>query len=184
MVLTQALAVTALFIAAAFFSCSEREFAELPVSDAEAETQASSVTDASAEEVSQDASSDSAFGEEDSWFLVTEVGGDRDYKVYVDTDTVETIDGEVMSWSKLVFDEDRKDSDGLVYREVRIASAIDCEKRTYMYLSSKFYDSLGKMVYMENIATNRSPIPAGTVSAFIADFVCGYKPPEGKTVTQ
>lgn len=128
--------------------------------------------------------------EDESWFLVTDVKGDRAYSVFVDTDTIDTVEGEVMSWSRLVFEEDQKDSDGLVYREVRIASAINCEKRTYMYQSSKFYDSLGRMVFNENIATDRSPIPGGTVSEYIANFVCGYKPdspgtgsapPPGKT---
>ncbi|MCA9810210.1 MAG: hypothetical protein KC473_07710, partial [Candidatus Dadabacteria bacterium] len=51
---------------------------------------------------------------DESWFLVTEVNGDtRDYTVYVDTSTIQTVDDEVMSWSKLVFPEDQKDSDGL-----------------------------------------------------------------------
>ncbi len=115
---------------------------------------------------------------DESWFLVTEVNGDtRHYTVYIDTSTIETVDGEVMSWSKLVFPEDQKDSDGLTYREVRIASAINCTKRTYMYSASKFYDALGRMVYHESIETPRSPIPGGTVSEYIANFVCGYTPP-------
>jgi len=115
---------------------------------------------------------------DESWFLVTEVNGDtRDYTVYVDTSTIQTVDDEVMSWSKLVFPEDQKDSDGLTYREVRIASAINCDKRTYMYSASKFYDALGRMVYHESIETPRSPIPGGTVSEYIANLVCGYTPP-------
>lgn len=115
---------------------------------------------------------------DESWFLVTEVNGDtRHYTVYVDTSTIQTVDDEVMSWSKLVFPEDQKDSDGLTYREVRIASAINCDKRTYMYSASKFYDALGRMVYHESIETPRSPIPGGTVSEYIANFVCGYTPP-------
>lgn len=115
---------------------------------------------------------------DESWFLVAEVKGDtRNYNVYVDTSTIQTVDGEVMSWSKLVFPEDQKDSDGLIYREVRIASAINCAQRTYMYSASKFYDALGRMVFHETIETERSPIPGGTVSEYIANFVCGYKPP-------
>jgi Surface-adhesin protein E len=118
----------------------------------------------------------------DSWFLVTDVKAERKFTVYVDTSTIDTIDGEVYSWSRLVFDEDQKDSDGLVYREVLIASAIDCAANTYAYKSSKFYDSLGKMVYMENVGTNKSKIPENSVSHYIADFVCGYKPKDTKVV--
>ncbi len=112
--------------------------------------------------------------DEDTWFLVTDVNAEREYAVYVDTSTIQTIDGEAYSWSRLVFNEDQKDSDGLVYREVMISSAIDCGKRTFSYKSSKFYDSLGRMVFMENIATNMSKIPEKSVSGHIADFVCGY----------
>lgn len=122
----------------------------------------------------------SASRDDDTWFLVTDVNAERKFDVYVDTATIQTIDGEVYSWSKLVFKEDQKDSDGLVYREVMISSAIDCAKNTYSYKSSKFYDVLGKMVYMENIATNESEIPVKSVSRHIADFVCGYDPDAAK----
>lgn len=144
------------------------------------DTGASEARAEEADTASSDTQKDAAAStdKEDSWFLVTEFEGDREYAVYVDTSTIDTIDGAVHSWSKLVFEEDQKDSDGLVYREVRIASAINCEKRTYMYLSSKFYDSLGKMVYMENISNNWSAIPGGTVSEHISNFVCGYQPPK------
>ncbi len=118
--------------------------------------------------------------DENSWFLVTDVNAEREFAVYVDTSTIQTIDGEVYSWSRLVFDADQKDSDGLVYREVIISSAIDCAKKTYSYKSSKFYDTLGKMVYMENIATNMSKIPENSVSGHIAHFVCGYDPSGAK----
>jgi hypothetical protein len=118
--------------------------------------------------------------DEDTWFLVTDVNAEREYAVYVDTSTIQTIDGEVYSWSRLVFDADQKDSDGLVYREVIISSAIDCGKKTFSYKSSKFYDTLGRMVFMENIATNMSKIPESSVSGHIADFVCGYDPSGAK----
>lgn len=122
----------------------------------------------------------SASRDDDTWSLVTDVNSERQFDVYVDTSTIQTIDGEVYSWSKLVFKEDQKDSDGLVYREVMISSAIDCAKNTYSYKSSKFYDALGRMVFMENIATNESEIPAKSVSRHIADFVCGYDPDAAK----
>jgi hypothetical protein len=118
----------------------------------------------------------------ESWFLVTKVNAERKFTVYVDTSTINTIDGEVYSWSKLVFDEDQKDTDGLVYRDVLIASAVDCTRKTYEYKSSKFYNSLGKMVYMENIEGKTSKIPANSVSNQVAEFVCGYNPNEAKTV--
>ena len=122
----------------------------------------------------------SASRDEDTWFLVTDVNSERKFSVYVDTSTIQPIEGEIYSWSKLVFKEDQKDSDGLVYREVMISSSINCAGKTYSYKSSKFYDSLGRMVFMENIATGKSKIPENSVSGNIADFVCGYNPSEAK----
>lgn len=149
-------------------SCTGKGYADTPAERRDASSQTASL--ASEGPVSNSPG--------ESWFLVTEVKGDtRDYNVYVDTSTIQTVDDEVMSWSKLVFPEDQKDSDGLIYREVRIASAINCAQRTYMYSASKFYDALGRMVFSESIETERSSIPGGTVSEYIANFVCGYKPP-------
>lgn len=165
----------AIFSLLVSFSCARKDVygPDSGASDARAEEADADATDSDADAASLD--------EEESWFLVTEMDGDRNYAVFVDTSTVDTIDGAVHSWSKLVFEEDQEDSDGLVYREVKIASAINCEKRTYMYLSSKFYDSLGKMVYTENLSSaDWSAIPGGTVSEHIANFVCGYQPPKGQ----
>jgi hypothetical protein len=153
-------------------SCTGRGYAD-PVSDPDDDTGRTTVRTASSGQEGPVSSSP-----DESWFLVAEVKGDtRNYNVYVDTTTIQTVDDEVMSWSKLVFPEDQKDSDGLTYREVRIASAINCTQRTYMYSASKFYDALGRMVFHETIETERSPIPGGTVSEYISNFVCGYKPP-------
>lgn len=177
-------AVVLLILLPVLASCAGREFAADPVSTAETEAESASVSDADNGQAVGGGTETASLSEDEAWFLVTEVQGDRDYNVYVDTSTIDTIEGEVMSWSKLVFDADQEDSDGLVYREVMIASSINCGQKTYMYMSSKFYDSLGKMVYMENIATNRNPIPGGTVSEIIANFVCGYEPPKGKGNTR
>jgi len=153
-------------------SCTGKGYADTPTDRQDASSQTAS---RAASPESEGPVSNSP-GE--SWFFVTEVKGDtRDYNVYVDTSTIQTVDDEVMSWSKLVFPEDQKDSDGLIYREVRIASAINCAQKTYIYNASKFYDALGRMVFSESIETERSPIPGGTVSEYIANFVCGYKPP-------
>ena len=187
----------ALFLSLAIVSCAARE-ADEPMVNTDAVTPGASAA-ANEREQAPAASSGSAprvedgeelmppgthvaaaSRDEDTWFLVTDVNAEREYAVYVDTSTIQTIDGEVYSWSRLVFNADQKDSDGLVYREVIISSAIDCGKKTYSYKSSKFYDSLGRMVYMENIATNMSKIPEKSVSGHIADFVCGYDPSGAK----
>ncbi|MCL4245130.1 MAG: hypothetical protein KJ002_08385 [Candidatus Dadabacteria bacterium] len=167
-------------LSVALLSCTGRGYADpVPGSDggstAASARAGSSGADGSA---APGSSGPVSASDDESWFLVTEVKGDtRNYTVYIDTSTIQTVDGEVMSWSKLVFPDDQKDSDGLTYREVRIASAINCTERTYMYSASKFYDALGRMVYNESIETPRSPIPGGTVSEYIANFVCGYTPP-------
>jgi hypothetical protein len=186
--------VPVLLAAAAIVSCAARE-SEEPMVNADAVTPGTTAAASEGGEGAPSAAPEDADAEglmppgshvasasrdDDSWFLVTDVSAEREFAVYVDTSTIQTIDGEVYSWSRLVFDEDQKDSDGLVYREVIISSAIDCAKNTYSYKSSKFYDALGRMVYMENVATNKSEIPPKSVSRHIADFVCGYDPAAAK----
>lgn len=187
----------ALCITAPILSCAGREIEE-PVVNTDAVTPGASVAANVSERDSDGAPASEKSGtvttapplehiapasrDSDTWFLVTDVNAERKFAVYVDTSTINAIEGEVYSWSRLVFKEDQKDTDGLVYREVMVASAVNCGEKTYAYKSSKFYDSLGKMVYMENIGTNKSPIPANSVSASIAEFVCGYNPKDAKGV--
>ena len=111
---------------------------------------------------------------DDTWFLVGGVTGDRPYSVFVDPETIENKDGLVHSWSRLRFEDTQRDEDGLGYQEVQIASDVDCENRTYSYTDSKFYDALGRLVESQRTPYEPAPIVDGTVSAQIADFVCGY----------
>ena len=110
----------------------------------------------------------------ENWFLVTEVKGDRAYTVYVDTGSIEDGAKGLESWSKLVFEQGQRDDDGLYYHEVQISSSIDCYEKTYAYNTSKFYDSIGRLVYQEDISYNPNPITPDSLSAYLADFVCGY----------
>ncbi|MFI5324357.1 MAG: surface-adhesin E family protein [Thermodesulfobacteriota bacterium] len=195
-----AVILLALCLAAPILSCTGKEVEE-PAINTDAVTPGVSIPDGtdesernvasiSAEEESRTGSTESpledaapaASHDSESWFLVKNVKAERKFALYVDTSTINTIDGEVYSWSRLIFDEDQKDTDGLIYREVLIASAIDCAGNTYAYKSSKFYDSLGKMVYMENVGTNKSKIPENSVSRYVSDFVCGYNPNDAKKV--
>jgi len=112
---------------------------------------------------------------EDSWFLIGGVTSDTPYKVFVDPRTIAGNNGLVQSWSKLEFEETQRDEDGLSYQQVQINSSIDCQNRTYSYTDSKFYDGLGRLVDTQPTPYEPQPIIEGTVSAKIADFVCGYE---------
>nr|NIU86912.1 hypothetical protein [Nitrosopumilaceae archaeon] len=68
--------------------------------------------------------------------MVGGVTGERAYSVFVDPETIENKDGLINSWSKLEFEETQRDDDGLSYKEVLIASDVDCENRTYSYTDS------------------------------------------------
>lgn len=116
-----------------------------------------------------------AISKEDSWFFVGGVTGERNYSIFVDPETIESKNSLTTSWSKLEFEEAERDTDGLSYKEVWINSTVNCENRTYSYTDSKFYDSLGKLVENQAVPYDPKPIIAGTVSAKIADFVCGYE---------
>ena len=112
---------------------------------------------------------------EESWFLVGGVTGERAYSVFVDPETIETENGLTTSWSKLEFEKTQRDEDGLSYQSVQINSAVDCDKRTYSYTDSKFYDALGRLVDKQSTPYEALPIIDGTVSSKVADFVCGYQ---------
>jgi len=112
---------------------------------------------------------------EESWFLVGGVVGDRAYSVFVDPETIESENNLTKSWSKLEFEKSQRDEDGLSYQSVQINSAVDCDKRTYSYTDSKFYDALNRFVDRQPAPYESQPIIEGTVSAKIADFVCGYQ---------
>lgn len=180
--------VAAVFIAAAFLSCANRVIdgpvspvidkgASIPVSATasveEPSPQAPALVDKGAV---PEATPLAALppGYVDPWFLVAEVKGERVYSVFVDTGSIEEGSSGVESRNKLVFEESQRDRDGLLYREVSIDSSIDCIEKTYTYNTSKFYDSIGRLVYHEDITNNRTAITPDTLSAYIADFVCGY----------
>lgn len=112
---------------------------------------------------------------EEEWFLVGGVTGPRAYSVFVDPETIESKNDLTISWSKLEFEKSQKDEDGLSYQSVKINSSIDCKNRTYSYTDSKFYDALGRLVENQPTPYEARPISEGTVSATIADFVCGYQ---------
>lgn len=112
---------------------------------------------------------------EETWFLVGGVTGERAYSVFVDPETIESENDLVTSWSKLEFEKSQRDEDGLSYQSVQINSSIDCKNRTYSYTDSKFYDSLRRLVDSQPAPYEAQPIIDGTVSATIADFVCGYQ---------
>ena len=111
---------------------------------------------------------------EDSWFLIGAVTGKSAYKVYVDPESIVNEGELVVSWSKLEFDENQTDEDGLTYKEAQICSSIDCKNRTYSYTDSRFFDGLGRMIESQPTPYESQPIIEGTVSAKIADFVCEH----------
>ncbi|MGB2691477.1 MAG: surface-adhesin E family protein [Thermodesulfobacteriota bacterium] len=112
---------------------------------------------------------------EDTWLLIGGVTGERPYSVFIDPETIQSEKGLVTSWSKLKFEKSQLDDDGLSYKSVQINSAIDCDKRTYSYTDSKFYDFIDRLVESQPAPYEAQPIVDGTVSATIADFVCGYE---------
>jgi hypothetical protein len=108
------------------------------------------------------------------WYFVSKVDREIGYRVYVAKESILIENDERNSWSKLIFDEEQKDSDGAPYKEVYIYSTINCSNGTYSYVASRFYNSLGELVHSENISQDPLPIMANTVSDHVAKFVCAY----------
>jgi hypothetical protein len=110
----------------------------------------------------------------DIWYFVTKVDKDRKFRVYVAKESISIENDERKSWCKLLFDQDQTDEDGTKYKEVFIYSTVNCANRTYAYKSARFYDSLGELVFSENISQAPVPIMPDTVSDHVAKFVCAY----------
>lgn len=108
------------------------------------------------------------------WYFVTKVEKDKKFRVYVAKESISIADDERRSWSKLLFDQDQTDDDGTKYKEVFIYSTVNCATRTYSYKSARFYNSLGELVFSENISQAPVPIMPDTVSDHVAKFVCAY----------
>ncbi len=110
---------------------------------------------------------------ERDWTYVGKATGTRIYDLYIDESTV-FVNGDFMeSWSKLKFQQEQEDTDGLLYKEVEIRSVIDCKRRTYSYMASKFYNMYGGLVFEEdNLPNNPAAITESTVSDYLADYLC------------
>jgi hypothetical protein len=108
------------------------------------------------------------------WYFVTKVEKDRRFRVYVAKESISIKNDERRSWSKLLFNQDQTDEDGAKYKEVFIYSTVNCANRTYSYKSARFYNSLGELVFSENISQAPLPIMPDTVSDHVAKFVCAY----------
>lgn len=114
-----------------------------------------------------------------NWFLIADVSGERAFSVFVDMQSVRTNNqSEVTSVSKLVFPEVQRDEDGLLFKEVQVESIINCAEWTYGFSYSRFYDSLGKIVFQEQVAEYDKGITQDTVSYNIAEFLCKENFPE------
>jgi len=110
----------------------------------------------------------------DIWYFVSMVGMDKPYKVYVAKASILIENENRRSWSKLVFKDEQTDEDGIEYKEVYIYSSVNCSDRTYSYLASRFYNSIGELVFNENIPSEPAPIIPKTVSNYVSRFVCAY----------
>lgn len=108
------------------------------------------------------------------WYFVSKVEKDRKFRVYVAKESIKINNSERQSWSKLLFDQDQTDEDGTKYKEVFIYSTVNCANRMYSYKSARFYNSLGELVFSENISQQPVPILPDTVSDHVARFVCAY----------
>lgn len=116
----------------------------------------------------------------ENWVKIARVSEDNNYEVFVDPRSIKDVDGYIRSWSKLFFEKRQTDIDGLEFDEVRIYSSIHCIQKQYSYISSRFFNSLGELVFSEEVPTGFNKIKDNTVSSMIQEYVCNYKIGETK----
>jgi len=116
----------------------------------------------------------------ENWIKIARVSEDNNYEVFVDPRSIKDVDGYIRSWSKLFFEKRQTDIDGLEFDEVRIYSSIHCIQKQYSYISSRFFNSHGELVFSEEVPTGFNKIKDNTVSSMIQEYVCNYKIGETK----
>ncbi|MBI4228496.1 MAG: hypothetical protein HY693_02115, partial [Deltaproteobacteria bacterium] len=92
------------------------------------------------------------------WYFISKVEKEKKFRVYVAKESISTYNDERGAWSKLLFDQDQTDDDGTKYKEVYVYSTVNCSNQTYSYKAARFYNSLGELVFSENILQEPAPI--------------------------
>jgi len=97
------------------------------------------------------------------------------FDVFIDTDSVRTVDGKTKFWQGHVFYEEQPLPSGKSYIRITIGKAVDCASRTDSNVEAVFYAPDGSVVdnYTAGAASVFKPVVPETISEAVLGFVCG-----------
>lgn len=96
------------------------------------------------------------------------------FDVFIDTESVRTVDGKVKFWQGHVFYEEQPLPSGKSYVRITIGKAVDCATRTDSNVEAVFYAPDGSIVdsYSAGGASEFKPVVSETISEAVLGFVC------------
>jgi hypothetical protein len=104
------------------------------------------------------------------------MGDSTRFRVFVDTETIQSYGGKVRFWQGHVFYEEQSLPSGASFVRVSISRAADCDDRSDTNLEAVFYGPGGEIVdkYGTLGAMQFSPVKPDTLSEAVLNFVCDY----------
>ncbi len=96
------------------------------------------------------------------------------FDVFIDTESIKTVDGKTRFWQGHVFYEEQPLPSGKSYIRITIGKAVDCATRTDSNLEAVFYAPDGSIVdnYSAGGASEFKPVVPETISEAVLGFVC------------
>ena len=96
------------------------------------------------------------------------------FDVFIDTDSVRTVNGKTRFWQGHVFYEEQPLPSGKSYIRVTIGKSVDCASRTDSNVEAVFYAPDGSVVdnYSAGAASEFKPVVPATISEAVLGYVC------------
>jgi len=96
------------------------------------------------------------------------------FDVFIDTQSIRTVDGKTKFWQGHVFYEEQPLPSGKSYIRVTIGKAVDCATRTDSNVEAVFYAPDGSVAdnYTPGSASEFKPVVPETISEAVLGFVC------------
>jgi len=104
------------------------------------------------------------------------MGDSSRFRVFVDTESLQSYGGKVRFWQGHVFYEEQPLPSGSSFVRVSISRVVDCDERSDSTLEAIFYGPAGDIVdkYGTQGAMRFDPVKPDTISEAVLNYVCDY----------
>lgn len=103
------------------------------------------------------------------------------FDVFVDTESIRTVDGKTRFWQGHVFYEEQPLPTGKSFIRITIGKTVDCATRSDSNVEAVFYGTDGAVVdrYDSEGMSQLKPVIPETISSAVLDYVCALGKKEG-----